>query len=125
MYLFEALTNNEGTSYERAYVWASNIVEGRKVFVEKYPDTELSQMNVLFSSDAKPFCSELDTEGFEMSTGTEERNKEEVEKESDTKTASRVMGVFEGRCWSPDQALNWALALIENRRIEQAYKRQR
>ena len=66
MYLYEALTRNEGASYERAYVWASNIVEARKVFIEKYPDVELSQMNVLFSSDAKPFCSELDCEGFEL-----------------------------------------------------------
>jgi len=70
MKLYEILTPNSGDSYERAYAWAHNEDQARYLFYRAHPSVELCQCNELFSSEAKPFVTALDCDGFEMSAAT-------------------------------------------------------
>jgi hypothetical protein len=70
MILFEITTDRIGESYERAYAWASCEGEARALFWAKHTFPPWRTINItvqpLFSSEEKPFCTDLSDSGFEM-----------------------------------------------------------
>jgi len=72
MNLYEITTGVTGMSYERCYVWAPDETTATDMFLDKYASEDssdyrktLASIKFLFSSDAEPFVTVLDTEGWE------------------------------------------------------------
>ncbi len=65
MKLFEIITGETGCSYVRAYCWAADEKQARKLFREKNPGREARVLTLLFEASAKPFCTIVDSEGWD------------------------------------------------------------
>ena len=64
--LWLILNGRKGESYVRAYVWCSTEEEeARRLFSEKYPDSDIKQITRLFGASDEPFVTELSDSGFD------------------------------------------------------------
>jgi hypothetical protein len=68
MNLYEVTTGAVGESYVRAYVWAEDDQQARRLFIEKNPDMDgrarLTWNLLIDASRDKPFSTRLSDEGW-------------------------------------------------------------
>ena len=68
MNLYEVTNSYVGESYVRVYVWAESEIHALSMAREKFKKAKMStdrlEINILFSGDSKPFCSDVSDTGF-------------------------------------------------------------
>lgn len=62
--LFEITTHSVGESYVRSYAWCSNEKQALREFRERFPNHEVLQCSILFSSQDDEFITEPSDSGF-------------------------------------------------------------
>lgn len=66
MNLYEIVLNRTGESYVRAYAWAPDEAEARRLYAAKNPEFEadIARVALLFSEGVAPFCTEASDCGW-------------------------------------------------------------